>query len=511
MKKILLIPALALLLTSCSKWLDVKPFDQMDKEEIYSSERNTNLALNGLYILMVNRSLYGTDMSTVAVEVLGQNFAIPSLPAGEHRYASVSKYEYSDDNSKLVFFNIFNQAYKLIADCNEFLQEVEIHKANYSQEAYDIFMGEALAIRTMVHFDMMRLFGPQGDRQSESSVPYYNISSDVPLPILTTEEMLDVLTEDIDRAITHLKNDPILTFGIKEETTDDITNLNMRMNYYAAWALKARILMWRGTEESKAEAYTITSRMIGRLDPADPHVMTNFDKKHGFDFVNQSTSQLFRQPKVFYPEVLFGIHNTRIETVVKSYFGADLKIESRLSITPAFYDNIYVSSAAGPDGRGSGVRLTMWSFEGMQIEGEDGGTKPSNDAYYRFTRYNRNNNNILTEFMGLIRMGELYLIAAEAAPDLETKCKYLDLLRTGKGYDPGNVNGITEAQAEEILKAEMHKETFGEGQWFFFNKRRSATSIPDQSGSSTSMTPEKYRVPLPEQETDGRGNFDEQK
>ncbi len=505
MKKILLIPALALLLASCSKWLDVKPFDQMEKDEIYSSERNTNLALNGLYISMVHNSLYGASMTAGAVEVLGQNFNIPSLSVGEHAYASVSKYEYTNTNSQGIFLATFTSAYKLIADCNEFLQEVEKRKANYSQQAYDLFMGEVLAIRTMVHFDMMRLFGPQGDKQSELSVPYYDISSDVPMPILTVEEMLDVLTEDIDLAIGHLKNDPILTDGVNGTATG-ITNLNIRMNYYAAWALKARILMWRGTVESKAEAYTITSRMIDRLDPADPQVMTNFGSIGGFEFVNQSTTLDFRQAKVFYPEVLFGLHNIRIKTLTDGYFGADLKIENRLSITPEFYNGIYVSGKAMPDGGGSGVRMTMWSFEGVNVVDGEGVSRPSSDAYYRFTRYTQSNNQIMTEYMGLIRMGEIYLIAAEAAPDQENRLKYLDLLRTGKGYTPGNVVGATEADAEEVLKEEMHKETFGEGQWFFFNKRRSAASLPNQRGNQTSMSPEKYRVPLPEEETGGRDN-----
>lgn len=36
--------------TACSKWLDVKPYDQVAEDDLYSTEEGFKKVLNGVYI-----------------------------------------------------------------------------------------------------------------------------------------------------------------------------------------------------------------------------------------------------------------------------------------------------------------------------------------------------------------------------------------------------------------------------------------------------------------------------
>ncbi|MCD8186393.1 MAG: hypothetical protein LUD68_08100 [Rikenellaceae bacterium] len=74
---------------------------------------------------------------------------------------------------------------------------------------------------------------------------------------------MDSLLRDIDLALDYLQADPVLVTGT-QLVADDVdffeSYRSLRMNYYAALALKARMLLYRGDEQSRNEAYR-----IGRL------------------------------------------------------------------------------------------------------------------------------------------------------------------------------------------------------------------------------------------------------
>ena len=106
--------------------------------------------------------------------------------------------------------------------------------------------------------------------------------------------------------------------------------------------------------------------------------------------------------------------------------------------------------------------------------------------------------------MPLIRLSELYLIAAECETDFSKALTYLNTLRNKR-----NCPNVTPRNSEELLNnitSEFRKEMIGEGQMFFFYKRHAMQSIPN--GSSTSgninMIMKNYVVPVPDSEIDNR-------
>ena len=498
MKKITLVLSVIALFTSCSNWLDVAPFDSLEKDKIYNSERSANSALNGIYLMLADNSLYAKELSVGFVDVLAQNFTVPTTSGNyEHDYYQFSQYEYNKDRPKAILEKVFIKAYQAIANCNEFLESVEKSKSVFSTATYNLYMGEAIAIRTLLHFDMLRVFGPVPADFVKESVPYYNLSTDVPQPILTADALLDILIADMDKAIAYLKDDPILTEGLNGDLenvndTDFFRSFrNMHMNYYAANAVKARMCLYKGTDESKAAAYTIASRLLEGKDPANQGSSVNF--KSVFSFPQNRTTQ--GSFTIFYPEILFGIHNTRRPEVHKDLFSADLPSDKLMAGGEKFWDRLYTTGVAGNDGLGTGLRRNMWTYDGIR-------------GVYLFTRlspdYTEKSHPYHHQFQCIMRIGELYLIAAETAPDTETKRSWIEKMRVGKGYDPGNADSLSDAQLDEVMEFEFRKDTYGEGQYFFFAKRRARTNVINQANTTTSMTAGRYVLPLPAAETDYR-------
>ena len=104
------------------------------------------------------------------------------------------------------------------------------------------------------------------------------------------------------------------------------------------------------------------------------------------------------------------------------------------------------------------------------------------------------------ETVPLIRLGEMYLIAAECniEDNPSESIRLLRELKSHRGYlseDKGIVGDASANQLFDYIKKEMRKETYAEGQMFFFWKRS-----PWSSAATTPMKVEYYTFPLPESE-----------
>ena len=458
---------------SCNSWLDVQPFDSMTEEQLYSSENGIQRALNGLYLNMTSNKLYAEQLGAGILDAMGQYYQIES---SEHRYYYYSRYQQGQDAPKSTWSGVWNEAYKLIANCNEFLAQIDRHPGLMSDNEYKMMKGEALAIRTLLHFDMFRLFGPiyTTENAEVSSVPYYNQVTDVAQPILAASDMMEHLITDIDSAITYLSHDVILTNGIVEDE-DFWDYRNLRMNYYAALALKARICWYANDEENNAEAYNITSSLLNGIDPVTQEAC-NFMET----FTPILESSVSNDP-MFYPEVIFALHNVNREDVHKDLFSTDLDENNILLSNTELIDNLYETRDYRygiweiATGRGSSDLMVCTKFQKQSVA---------------YTPY-------LYEIQPQLTMGELYLIAAATAPDDATASSYLEQLRINRGFLVNNMQGM---DVTSTLQSEWQKELFGEGQFYYFLKRNSITSFQGANG----IVSINFSISLPESETDNR-------
>src|SRR5687768_7687721 len=149
---------LTLVLGSCKKWIDVKPSDRLTEEQLFTSTEGYLKALNGVYVELANAAIYGENMTVSTLDVMAGYYFMPD---SRHRFAEFANYEYDKDTARARFDNMWKKSYELIVNCNVIIERCgENGNPMLPGRYYGLVKGEALALRAMLHFDMLRLFGP---------------------------------------------------------------------------------------------------------------------------------------------------------------------------------------------------------------------------------------------------------------------------------------------------------------------------------------------------------------
>ena len=94
----------------------------------------------------------------------------------------------------------------------------------------------------------------------------------------------------------------------------------------------------------------------------------------------------------------------------------------------------------------------------------------------------------------------MWLIAAECATSKTDALSYLNTLRQHRGFDSSldlKEESTTDEQLESAIGKEYRKEFIGEGQWFFYCKRKDLAELPDVT---VLFSKEYYVFPLSDQE-----------
>lgn len=463
---------------SCNNWLDVKPVDKMTEDGLYSSEKGFQWELNGVYLSMVSNALWGENLSCGALEVMGQHYFVN---ASENSYYGLAQYRYTEENAKKRFDAIWSGIYNLIANCNIFIEKLQENREVVTPSRYELYLGEAYGLRALFHLEMLRIFGPvcSEANMEEISIPYYDSYSPTPLPLLKVSEVVEKINKDLDYAIKLLEKDPIRTKGIvKGEGFWDYRNA--RLNYYAAWILKGRLYLHAGKKE---EARHIATKLLAGEDP-DTGAGNHFP-----DIFLPVVREDLDKDRVYLSELVFYAQNLkRDDRVYKALFTADLETTKILAASDEFISDLY--SVEEQNDFRSMQWTTSASHAGFRLYMKYAPVSlPANDK--EPDRY---------KIHPLVRLSELYLMAAETSPE-DTEClKWLEELRLMRGYQIGNTVG---AVPGDLLNKEYSREYFGEGQYFFYLKRNNVSMVQSQGGNKIQMETY-YQVPLPDSEKNYR-------
>ena len=107
---------LPLLFWSCNSWIDITPSDRLSEDMLFENRQGFEKAINGVYVGLVDRSLYGRTLSAGSIDLMGQYY---NYGSGTDINSLVAKYMYEyDDDVKLIFQNVWEKAYALIVNCN---------------------------------------------------------------------------------------------------------------------------------------------------------------------------------------------------------------------------------------------------------------------------------------------------------------------------------------------------------------------------------------------------------
>ena len=509
----------SLTLHSCiTDWLNVTPRDQMLNREMFSTETNINNVLNGIYRSMAARGLYGENMTQTFTEHLARfywQYGSPTaLDSDVNLWANVAWFEYGEAPVRGRIQTIWNDTYALIFRINAFIYNLKTVSDDVMMESRrHVLLGEAYALRAFLHFDMFRLFGPVNMTDAHTGLPYNRSHQVMPHPNLPADEFIHLVLEDLATALVLLEDDPIHTSGVNSNfgaitmdmtlTPEDIFSRffrNRRMNYFAARALEARVLLHAGRRHEAANAAQMLIDQIYRTGI--------FRWEEARTDVQRST--IIRDRNfVFYREVLFGLDNIVLHTTWQSLFEG-----TRIGRTHAVSFSQLRAVFGNFDGALSEVRdirARQWTMSNVNPHGISGIIAPP-DTHIS-TRFRREDTERLRNFQPLMRMSELYYILAEVAI-LNGRSNYaaeaINRVQSMRGLidlqllDPATA---TLAEVTARLEEEIYREFVGEGQIFFYLKRNNRSVIFDGNGGRTNLllefpsTERIYVLPLPDSET----------
>lgn len=474
-----MILACSTMMVSCDSWLEVKPYDKISEGELQKSEEGYQKMLNGIYIDLNSDALYGQSLSVEMIEVMGGAYAIGTDNSVWGNYKDLSNYQYGTEYWRNRLDQTWNKAYALILNCNKILENIDQNQDLFTGGNYYAVKGEALALRAMLHFDMLRLFGPVYAKDSEKkAIPYYNKQTNSPEPILTAKEVAEKVVADLEEARILLANDPVKTEGTLMSGSQDGTSNFMRyralrLNYYALEALLARVNLYMG---NKTEAFKYATDVIKTADQGI------------FPFVDKSL--VIGSPadpdRIFSSEVLFALTNTSRSKIHKNFYDPSRLPNYVFRMDDNLMSNIVYGGAASTGGYQDDYRYRAnWIATG------------SNRYFYKYSDMVANGS-IQNTMIPMIRLGEMFLIAAESqSDDLEKGVQYVNALRRNRGV--ANLQTLT----PDLLKYEYIRELYGEGQLFYLYKRLNSDIITSSNANKNPKASDLiFVVPLPDSETE---------
>ena len=460
--------ALILGFTSCKKsFLDVKPTNSGDAETAIQTASDAKVMLNGLMSKMTALEYYGRNFIMYG-DVKGGDMTIISQGRGLD-----ALYTFNHSKSSNNYSGFWNQIYHCILQANNIIKSIDKLKAGGSTENFDTYKGQALTARALMYFDLVRLYGkPYAQDKASLGVPNITeplAASAQPLRA-TVEENYTQIVKDLKAA------EPLLS---KSKS-------NGFLNYYGNKAIQARVYL---TMEKYAEALTAAQEII------NSNVYTLYTNA---GWVGSWKTQ-------FGAESIFELGIFPNESDLgNASLGAYLrrKAHGGSAILGWFMASDYFLARLGQDP--TDVRWGVMSYDEYSntrlgaLYKYNGSTILEGDGKATVTAVN----------IKVIRLSEIYLIAAEAAfySDKTLAATYLNAIRKrSPALAPATAATITLA----MIMEERSKELFGEGHRFFdmlrwnqpitFNDEFGAISVTARPKTIDRTFP-KVLLPIPQDE-----------
>lgn len=450
------------LLASCNDYLDVKPKSQIEEKDLFSRESGYEDQLAGVYSTMSETSMYGLQMTVGMAEVLSQNLKVN---ANSTTWRYVTDYDYTNSNVESVLSSVWTNSYNCIANLNIMLRNFK--DDSQLSQTDSIFKGEALGLRAYLHLELMRWFAAAPVMSTTSNdVPYVTEYSTSVTEQKSVGETMTLIINDLLHARELLKAQlhkaTSLTRAIK----------NCYFNYYGCTATLARAYLWN---QDKANALKYAQEIVDVNDGKTTGSLA-FSWVHYSVFTGSNDA--YRQPS-FPTEMIFYLDINDWEKNGNTYLHAAKGVDA---LTPS-YDYAQTVYELGA-GLGADYRFA-YGFT------QDGENRYLSRLWYVEGRQTGN------DMIPLIRMSEAYYIAAECVEDTAPAraVKYLNLVRYNRGLSatPLSETLSTKEVDNEIYK-EYRKEFLGEGQLFFYYKRRNYSTIP---GATKQGSHSVYVMPIP--------------
>ncbi len=485
--KLIFIGVAMFALSGCNQWLDIDPEDSTTEDELFETGQGYRNALNGVYTQMATQEMYGREMEWGLVDVAAQYYLTGrSNMSSSGAYSQLAtKYNYQEKKVKNKIEKIWSLAYNSIANCNNLLSRIEGEtpsKFTGKKLEQDMIHGEALALRALLHFDMLRLFAPAPVKDDgRAYIPYFEKYPSLFEAKQPVTEILSRIRRDLETAKTlvapfdtleshKMWNSVKYRFEANggehtEWLTDDLfyAYRGYRLNYYAICGLLARVYNYSGMHQ---EAYEETLKVIG----------SGYQDVSYFTFT--SSININDGNRKLYDDLLFALSNEKLFDIYDAVNGYELN--DGISFNLSGYDNMFDDNS---------------DYRQKYLTEKTGGKAYCN-KYLR-----PNGGKLLTyaqDMIPMIRLSELYYIQAEyffRYGTLDQVKQALDAVRMGRGCTIGKLNITDEDSFNKELLKEAKREFMGEGQLFYYYKKLGIRP------SANMTSDDKFIFPLPDNET----------
>jgi hypothetical protein len=421
---------------SCKKWLDLKPQDGIVRQEFWQTKEQVDAAVTGIYASMLGTN----DGSIPLAELL--------FIWGEARTDMVSTgFRASPDENDFVNINIlptnkfanWRTVYQTINYCNTVIDlapGVLATDNTFSKEHLNRALGEALAVRGLMYFYLVRTF------------------RDVPLKLTATksdEDIIPIPKTSADSVLTQIVTDLKAAEPYLPASYGSISMDKGRVTRYTVNAILADVYLWMEKySESVAECDKIVNSnhfgLIGDTSAQGDNTLL-FNALYYEGNSNESIFELQFDVQKLNPFYFMQVSSSRrwgaAPNLMEQVFGVDDQ-----NVVPLV------------DLRGEGTSLrpsdlTIWKYIGANASGRNLRSSDQSFAHWIFYRY-----------------ADILLIKAEAINQMNQPLEASRLVKVirerAHAFDfNGTMDSTNKDAMEEYILQERQREFAFEGKrWY---------------------------------------------
>lgn len=464
-KSTIILLAFSALCSSCTDWFDVEQPTVVRQEDQFSTEKGFYHALFGTYLLAADPKLYGRELSYELIDIMANMYIVKdnntvNIDAQNHVYTNQLFENRSDA--------IWENGYNLIANCNNILLQMKGKENMFPKGHFEIMKAELLAMRAFMHFDLLRLYAPAPAAGSSLlALPYADSISHTPFKQLNVGDFLERVMSDLEESyILMVDNDYVFensqSFIESFGNNGFLDGWKYRFNTAAVAGLISRVALYKG---DNAKAFEFAK------------LITNSFK------LNQSEATFF-----WGVDLLGYFINSKTSELSKRCFSQN-EGSSTLLISDLMRNDLFKEASNSAESSSSGSDTSLITDKRYQTLF----SSRTNESGIFLNKY----------FVGptchsLFKISEAYLIAAETATENgDTAVYYLNHLRKSRGLAELPTNIAEEDLQEEIYK-EYRKEFLGEGQLYYYLKRKNLDSYKGINLRTIyGLTYKSYILPIP--------------
>lgn len=471
---------------ACENFLDVKPKAEVIEREMFKTASGFEDALYGVYSSMTGTDTYGGKYSFDYLDWFAQYYRVDFWDDETKALVSLDH-----ERVQQKYVGMWTKMYESIGYVNNILRNCERYDST-DFVFYNLYKGEALGLRAFMHFDLLRVFAPHiANNPSARGIPYVQIYEGYVTPFSTVDDVYKYIIDDLKEAESLLISDTsLMVYPRLHDLNSGFSSYReIHFNIYAVQATLARVYWMKGDLDN---AYIYAKKVID---------------SQKFPLVDKTEVQNLVAGTISPSETIFGLYSASWFEQTRGSFYTYSSLSTLLPFES--YEGLYAASEA----EGNDYRLSWFRSPkaGGGGENEDDETDAASRRCMKIVNEERislenSYKSELLDGINLIRIPEMYLIAAEALleKDANLAREYFDTFIKSRGLVPYAERLGNPFVRLDDINEERRKEFVNEGQYFYTMKRLNMDITVEALKQTLPASDDIYVLPIPTEEFEYR-------